>query len=90
MSRNPVYTISRIILFSISIVFFSMLGVFIDFFMGGGSADAAPAITIRVNTTADNNLSDGIHFLTRSDSSGQWGHRGRWPTDRPGTGSQPY
>ena len=58
MSRNPVYTIIRIILFSISIVFFSMLGVFIDFFMGGGSADAAPAITIRVNTTVDNNLSD--------------------------------
>jgi parallel beta-helix repeat protein len=63
MSRSPGYAISRIILFSISIVFFSMLEIFIDFFMGGGLADAAPAITIRVNTTADNNVSDGTISL---------------------------
>ena len=58
MSSNPIHTLSRVLLFSVFIIFFSILGVLIDFSTGGGLAGAAPAITIRVNTTADNNLSD--------------------------------
>ena len=55
MSSNPIHTLRRFLLFSVFIIFFSILGVFLDFSTGGGLAGAAPAITIRVNTTADNN-----------------------------------
>jgi parallel beta-helix repeat protein len=58
MCPNPTHTVSRFLLFSVFFILFSILGVFIDFYMGGGQAGAAPAITIRVNTTLDNNLSD--------------------------------
>jgi parallel beta-helix repeat protein len=63
MHPNPIYTLSRFCLLSVSILFFSILGIFIDFSTGGGLAVAAPAITIRVNTTADNNISDGFISL---------------------------
>jgi hypothetical protein len=63
MSPNPIYTLSRFFLFSVFFIFFSILGVLIDFSTGGGLAGAAPAITIRVNTTLDNNLSDGFISL---------------------------